>query len=174
MTSPRSAMPCDGGGASSRRTVSTNGRTRRRQASVLRPSEGWRSDRLRRPVGDLDGPQRRGDGNRRHHHHAGEPRASQTFTRACLRSFLRRRSIYGSTAARRCVDGDRSSRACARGMLEAYEISPAVNRTANDDPLLIEPLRQPPAAAEKAAPAARQQIQAQAGAREGRAPALVV
>jgi hypothetical protein len=38
-------------------------------------------------------------------------------------------------------------------MLEAYEISPAVNRTANDDPLLIEPLRQPPTAAEKAAPA---------------------
>jgi hypothetical protein len=40
------------------------------------------------------------------------------------------------------------------GMLEAYEISPAVNRTANDDPVVIEPLRQPSAAAEKAAPAA--------------------
>jgi putative SOS response-associated peptidase YedK len=40
------------------------------------------------------------------------------------------------------------------GVLEAYEISPAVNRTANDDPLLIEPLRQPAAAADKAAPAA--------------------
>ncbi len=40
------------------------------------------------------------------------------------------------------------------GMLETYEISPAVNRTANDGPALIEPLRQQPGSAEKAAPAA--------------------
>ncbi len=61
------------------------------------------------------------------------------------------------------------------GVLEAYEISPAVNRTANDDPATD---RAVAAAAcgsrEGSASSFGNKIQAQAGAREGRAPALVV
>ncbi|HEY7245933.1 MAG TPA: SOS response-associated peptidase [Xanthobacteraceae bacterium] len=40
------------------------------------------------------------------------------------------------------------------GLLQSYEISPAVNRTANDGPALIESLRQQPASAETVTPTA--------------------
>ena len=44
-------------------------RGRRRQAAVFRAAQGRRAARLRRPVGDLDRAERRGDGDRRHRHH---------------------------------------------------------------------------------------------------------
>ncbi len=70
------------------------------QAAALCPCARRRTDGLCRPVGKLDGPERRGDGNRRHRHHRGEPSSSRRCTIAC-RSFCRRRpSIFGSIIAR--------------------------------------------------------------------------
>ena len=57
--------------------------------------------------------------------------------------------------------------AAPNGLLEAYEISPAVNRTANDGPELIAPVA-PTAAAEPSAPVRRKP----AGSRDERQPSL--
>ena len=57
--------------------------------------------------------------------------------------------------------------AAPNGLLEAYEVSPAVNRTANDGPELIAPVA-PTAAAEPSAPVRRKP----ARSRDERQPSL--
>ena len=48
-----------------------------RKRPVLRAPEGRRADRVRRAMGNLDGAERRGDGDRRHRHHRGQPGAGR-------------------------------------------------------------------------------------------------
>jgi putative SOS response-associated peptidase YedK len=53
------------------------------------------------------------------------------------------------------VDAETAASAIAPapdGEIEAYEVSSAVNRTANDEPKLVEPLREPEVEEPKAAP----------------------
>ena len=96
--------------------------------------------------------ERRGAGDCRDRHHDGEP-----LDRAYPRPHAGDRAAGGVRLLAR------SERGCARrrsaviapapdAALEAYEVSSAVNRTANDSPKLLEPLREPEMV--EAAPAA--------------------
>ena len=65
-----------------RRLLRVEGRGRP-QAPLLRAAEGWRADRLRRIVGDLDRAERRGAGDRRHRHDQAPAATSLYCTIAC-------------------------------------------------------------------------------------------
>ena len=102
--------------------------------------------RLRRPVGDLDRAERRGARYRGHHHDDGEPHA--------LTAIHDRMPVFMAPEAfdlwLDCanVEADVAAaliRPADEALLEAYAVSTAVNRVANDSEALIRPAWLPPA-----------------------------
>ena len=109
------------------------------EAALFRAAEIRRTDRFCRPMGDLDRPERRRSRHRRHRHHEGEPHARRDpRPHAGHRGAGGVRSLARLRQSRR-HDRRRADRAGAESLLECYEISPAVNRVANDSAELIAP-----------------------------------
>ena len=97
------------------------------------------ADRLRRAVGDLDRAERRGDGDRRDRHHRGQPPAGRG---ASPHAGDRAAGAFDLWLDCANVDEQMAAALIAPApddLLEVYEISPAVNRVANDNAALIEP-----------------------------------
>ena len=137
-TSRPSATPCAGGAACSRPTAFTNGRTKAGASGpILRPQDGepiafaglWET--WMGPNGEemetaaIVTTPANGELARAARAHAGD-RAARSF-----------RSVAQLQRASMPSPRPRADCAAAGGLLEAYEVSPAVNRTANDGPELM-------------------------------------
>ena len=99
-----------------------------------------RAARFRRAVGDLDRAERRGDGNGGDRHHARQPHAGAIHDRMpvivppeAFDLWLNSNEVDATTAAALITPAPDS-------LLEVFEISTDVNRVANDNPKLIEPV----------------------------------
>ena len=85
-----------------------------RRRPYLRAAARRRADRLRRAVGDLDGAERRGDGDRRHRHHGRQPRARGAARAHAGGGAARGLRSVARLRQGRCHDRDRADRAGAR------------------------------------------------------------
>ena len=140
------------------------------QASVFRAAEIRRTDRLRRIVGDLDRAERRGSRYRGDRHHPANRLLAAIHDRMpvivppdAFDLWLDCAKVDDTTAAALIVPAPDA-------LLEGYEISTAVNRTANDNPELIapEPVRRTTAPVRRRAPAKDQKPDDQLSLRQAR------
>jgi hypothetical protein len=129
---------------------------RQDQVAILHPAQVRRADGVCRIVGDLDRAERRGDGERRHHHDGGEPgalgsiesRMPAILPPEAFDLWLDCDNVDAETAAALLVPAREE-------LLEFYPVSPAVNRVVNDSPDLIVPAPAADANSEPVAPAKR-------------------
>src|SRR5262245_24198375 len=98
-------MPCADAAASFPPMVSMSGRTKADANALLRAPAGGGTDRFRRAVGNLDGAERRGDGDGGHHHHRG-----QGGTRALARAHAGNRAAGCLRSVARLQQGRRHDR----------------------------------------------------------------
>ena len=124
----------------------------RKEAALFRAAQGRRAAGVRGPVGKLDGAERRGTGNRRDRHH-------RRRVRSIAHIHDRMPVIVPPEAFDFWLDPKVDAEMAMAVIqpakdeaIEHYEVSRAVNRTANDAPMLVEPLREPEPVEEAPAP----------------------